>query len=57
MQQTDLQSFAGALGCRVVSGAAALVNILGEQTGETGALGFYRRALFEIQQVEAQAEQ
>lgn len=57
MQQTHLQIFGGLWGCRIVGTAAGLLNILKEQRGETVALGFCQRGLFEIQQVEAQAEQ
>lgn len=53
----DLQSVGGLWGCRIAGTAAGLLNILGEQRGETVALSFCRRDLFEIQHVEAQAEQ
>lgn len=55
--ETNLQSFGGLGGCRIDGTAAGLVNIQEEQRGETVAMGFYRRGLFEMQQVEAQAEQ
>lgn len=55
--QTNLQSSGGLGGLRIDGAAAGLVNIQGEQRGETEALGFCRRGLFEIQQVETQAEQ
>lgn len=57
IHHVDLQSLGGLGGCRIVGTAAGLVDILGEQRGETMALGFCWRGLFEIQQVEAQAEQ
>lgn len=56
--QRNLQKLRGGLrGSRIDGTAAGLVNIQREQRVETVALGFCQRVLFEIQQVEAPAEQ
>lgn len=51
------KSFGELRGSWIDGTAAGLVNIQGEQRVETVALGFCQRVLFEIQQVEALAEQ
>lgn len=51
------KSSGGLRGSRIDGTAAGLVNIQREQRVETVALGFCQRVLFEIQQVEAPAEQ